>query len=269
MLTVRKNARAGPASRVGLAKVGQAWMTLALAITLMACGSGSGEPDVPLESQEVTVLAAASLAVPFEALADSQPDLAVVYSFGPSSGLVEQLRAGAPADVLATADAETMSAAVDHGVVDSDPAMFAENSLVLAVPNGNPGEVSGLADLERGDLRVVLCEARVPCGRAAVEVLETAEVDAAVDTYATDVSQATALVTLGEADAALIYRTDAEAAGAEIEMIEVPEAANAVNEYYVGVAAETTNRAAAEAVIDQITGVAGREALSQAGFVLP
>jgi molybdenum ABC transporter molybdate-binding protein len=221
----------------------------------------------------VTVLAAASLTESFEELGEQltaeNPGLEVVFSFGPSSGLVEQVLAGAPADVLATADTRTMDEAVAGGAVDGEPEVFARNTLTLVVPADNPGEVNGLADLARSELRIAICEPEVPCGAATERLLTTARVTAAPDTLATDVKEATSLVSLGEADAALVYRTDATAEGDAVETIEVPEATHVINDYLVAVLVDAPNPDGAQVVVDAITGEPGQALLADAGFLEP
>ena len=250
-----------------------------IAVLLASCG-GDGDveapattPTTPSTTGTVTVLAAASLTESFEELGDQlaaeHPDLDVVFSFGPSSGLVEQVLAGAPADVLATADTRTMDEAVAGGAVEGEPEVFARNTLTLVVPTGNPGEVTGLADLARSELRIAICEPEVPCGAAAERLLTAAGVTAAPDTLATDVKEATSLVSLGEADAALVYCTDAAAEGDAVETIEVPEAAEVVNEYPVAVLVDAPNPAGAQVVADSITGEPGQAILANAGFLEP
>jgi molybdenum ABC transporter molybdate-binding protein len=221
----------------------------------------------------VTVLAAASLTDVFEALADElageYPDLEIVFSFGPSSGLVEQVSAGAPADVLATADTGTMDNAVADGAVEGEPVLFARNTLTLAVPAGNPGGISSLTDLAREDLRIALCEPQVPCGAAAERLLDVAGVTAAPDTLENDVRDTAGKVALGEVDAALIYLTDAAAMADDVDTIDIPEADEVVNDYPVAVLSDAANRAGADAFVQALTGEVGRRILGQAGFVLP
>ena len=236
----------------------------------------SAAEETPVEegsSGTVTVLAAASLTESFETLADQlgeeYPDLEIVYSFGPSSGLVEQLLAGAPADLLATADTKTMDNAVAGGVVDGDPVIFARNTLALAVPAGNPGGGTGLADLADPELRIAICEPQVPCGGAAQRLLDAAGVVAAPDTLTTDVKEAASLVALGEADAALIYLTDAAAEGDAVETVDVPEAEQVVNDYPAALLTDAANPDGAQAVLDAITGEPGRTILGEAGFLEP
>lgn len=243
-------------------------------VAVLVASCGGAEPATtasPADAGTVTVLAAASLTDSFEKLgkrlAAEHPGLDIVFSFGPSSGLVEQVLAGAPADVLATADARTMDGAVAGGVVAGEPEVFARNTLTLIVPAGNPGGVTGLADLARPELRVAICEPRVPCGAASERLLTAAGVAAAPDTLAADVKEATSVVSLGEADAALVYRTDAMAEGDAVEILEVHQAAGLVNEYLVAVLADAPNPAGAQLVVDAITGDLGQGILADAGFL--
>jgi molybdate transport system substrate-binding protein len=256
-------------------------VSLAAALfALAACGGGSDldgsgavagtRSDIAVNGT-VRVLAAASLTEAFEEigerLADEYPDLEVVYSFGPSSGLVEQALAGAPADILATADTRTMDRAVDGGAVAGEPTIFARNRLALIVPAGNPGGVTGLADLAREDLRIAVCAPEVPCGAAAKRLLDTAGVTASPDTLATDVKEAASLVALGEADASLVYLTDAAAEDESIESIDVPESEQVVNDYPVAVLAGARNPEGAQLVRDAVTGEPGQQILGEAGFL--
>jgi molybdate transport system substrate-binding protein len=247
-------------------------------LLLAACG-GDTEPEertapatTPVTGT-VTVLAAASLTQAFERLGEQlaaeNPGLEIVFSFGPSSGLVEQALAGAPVDVLATADTRTMDEAVAGGIVEGEPQVFARNTLTLAVPAGNSGGVTGIADLARPDLRIAICEPEVPCGAAARHLLDAAGVTAAPDTLTTDVKEAASLVSLGEVDAALIYRTDAAAEGDAVEIVEVAAASEVVNEYPVAILVDTPNAGGAQVVVDAITGEPGQAILAAAGFLEP
>ena len=162
-----------------------------------------------------------------------------------------------------------MDDAVAGGVVDGDPVVFARNTLALVVPAGNPGGVTGLADLANEELRVAICEPQVPCGGAAQRLLDAAGVVAAPDTLTTDVKEAASLVALGEADAALIYLTDAAAEGDAVETVDVPESGEVVNDYPVAVLADAPNPEGAQAVLDAITGEPGQTILDEAGFLEP
>ena len=236
-------------------------------------GDGAAVTSGSEPSGTLRVLAAASLTETFTALEvelEAQyQDLDVAISFGPSSGLVEQVLAGAQADVLATADSTTMDDAVASGVVAGEPVIFAQNTLALVVPAGNPGNVTGLADLARDELRIALCEPQVPCGAAAAQLLDLAGVDAAPDTLEGSVKGVSGKVALGEVDAALVYRTDAADEPGAIETLSVPEADQVVNDYPAAVLSDSLNPTAAHAFVAALTAPTGRQLLAEAGFGTP
>lgn len=242
---------------------------------VVAGSSGSGENGDAADdgAGQVTVLAAASLTESFEELRSrverNHPGMEIVLSFGPSSGLVEQVLAGARADVLATADVASMRRAERGGALSGSAEIFARNSLVLVVPPGNPGEVHGLADLSRDELRVAICEQKVPCGAATRELAAHAGVDLSPDTLATDVKEALAFVTLGEADVAVVYRTDAIAAGESVDTLDPHVAESVTNDYPVAAIRSAPNPEAAALVVDAITGDPGQAILRSAGFLEP
>lgn len=254
-----------------------------VALLLTACASSSApSPSAPSSDVDVTgdanvtgdvvVFAAASLTEAFTELAGrfeaEHPGTRVVVNLAGSSSLAQQVVAGAPADVLATASEDTMQIVRDEGLAD-EVAVLARNRLEIAVPAGNPGAVTGLADLADADLVVALCAEQVPCGAAAVRVLDEAGVTAAPDTLEEDARATLAKVRLGEVDAALVYRTDVLAAGGQVEGIAVPEAADHANAYPVAVLENAPNRAGAEAFVELALSEAGREVLGAAGFDLP
>ena len=249
----------------------------AVVVVVAGCGGGSGTGAAGAEGDDLggtlTVLAASSLTESFTTLGKrferAHPGTRVQLSFAASSELASQVTAGAPADVFASASPETMRQVVDAGAVEGRPAVFARNRLEVAVPAGNPGDVTGLADLARPELRVALCAPEVPCGAAAEKVFAAADVEPAPDTFEADVKAALTKVTLGEVDAALVYRTDVRAAGLDVEGIEFPEAAEAVNAYPVAVLRDAPNRAAARAFVAQVLSEQGLAILSRAGFERP
>lgn len=220
----------------------------------------------------VTILAAASLTGVFDELAErfaaEHPGVEIVLSYGGSSALAEQILSGAPVDVFAAADESAMATVTDAGLT-VDPVLFATNTLELVVPAGNPGGVAGLGDLADPDLTIALCDPTVPCGSAAVRLLDAAGVVASVDTYEEDVRAAVTKVALGEVDAALVYRTEVIAAGDDVAGIEVPEAAKVVNRYPVSVLVDTRAGDAARAFVDFVLSSTGREVLGDAGFGAP
>lgn len=238
---------------------------------LAGCAAPTPHPGESV-SGTVTIFAAAALSEVFEEMADAfsaeHPDVEVTLSFGGSSGLAAQLLQGAPADVFASANTETMERITDARLAP-DPRAFATNTLVMAVPPGNPGRVAGLADLARPELVVALCAPEVPCGAAAATVFEGAGVTPSVDTYEQDVKAVLTKVVLGEVDAGLVYRTDVLAAGASVEGIEFAEAARAVVIFPIATLSSAPNPAAAEQFTAFVLSDAGQRILREAGFGAP
>ena len=224
-------------------------------------------------SGTLTVFAAASLTDVFGELGDrlmaDHPDLEVQFNFAGSSALATQLTQGAPADVFASANQTQMAVVTDADLQSGDPTVFTENVLEIAVPADNPGNVTGLADFANPELTLAVCAPDVPCGAAAAQVFEAAGVTAAPDTEEEDVRAALTKVQLGEVDAALVYASDVRSAGSDVAGIELPEAADAINEYPICALAEAPNPAAAQAFLDLVLSDEGQEALEVAGFRAP
>jgi len=238
-------------------------------LLLTGCASPAAEPDDGM-SGTVTVLAAASLTETLEELVaeftDRHPGVDVVVSYGGSSALAEQIVAGAPVDVFFSANESTMQRVVDAGLA-VDPEVLLGNVLQIAVPAGNPGGVTGLADFADPALTIALCDPAVPCGSAAVKLFELTGITAAPDTLEEDVKAALAKVALGEVDAALVYATDVIAAGGDVEGIEVPEAVEAINHYPLTLLTEAPNPEAAQALIDFLRTDEALAVFTRAGFL--
>jgi molybdate transport system substrate-binding protein len=232
-----------------------------VALLATACGSGS-TAGAPTAHGPITVFAAASLT---EAFGDLQAGAGVRYSFGGSGALVTQIQQGAPADVVATADVPTMQRLFDAGLVEP-PGTFATNALEILVAPGNPKAVHGLADLAGADLKVVLADDSVPAGKYAAQALQAAGTSVRPVSKETDVKAAVAKVTLGEADATIVYVTDVLAAGAKGQGVPIPPAANVVAEYRIAVVKATGNHDGATAFVDRVLGAAGQDALRRRGF---
>lgn len=252
-------------------------------LVLVGCGraggpgpgdeAGDGPGGAQTVSGRVVVLAASSLTESFTALGArfeaAHPGTTVSFSFAASSQLAAQVEQGAPADVFASASPAVMALVAEGGDVAGRPATFARNTLQLVVPAGNPGRVTGLEDLARTSLVIALCAPQVPCGEAAEAVLAAAGVTPAPDSLEADAKATLGKVLLGEVDAALVYRTDVLAAGDEVEGIDFPEAARAVNDYPIAVLARAPNPVAARAFVDLVRSPVGAEVLQAAGFELP
>ena len=196
---------------------------VAPAAGLAACGDdgGSGSGD----STTITVLAAASLTGTFTDLAhrfeQDHPGVTVKLAFDSSATLAQQALDGAPADVLATADTATMDSAKD--ALTSDPKLFATNSMVLVTPKSNPAGITSFQDLDSGKVTWVACVETAPCGKVAAALLEDNHVTSKPASLEVDVKAVLAKVTSDEADAGLVYATDAVAAGGDVKTVEIPK----------------------------------------------
>ncbi len=246
--------------------------TLLLVLPLAACGDDDedgGSGDSGGDPKELTVLAAASLTDVFETMADdfeADNDAEVTFSFGSSTGLAEQVADGAPGDVLATADQTSMQVAEDAGVT-GDVETFATNVLVIVTPPDNPAGIESLADLEGATW--VRCADDVPCGRVALGVLEASGITAEPASLEEDVRATLDKVVSGEADAGLVYATDAVAAGDSVATIAIPGAEEHLTSYFTTTLEQAENAELAQAWGDYLTSEDGQAALTEAGFGLP
>ncbi|HEX7323482.1 MAG TPA: molybdate ABC transporter substrate-binding protein [Mycobacterium sp.] len=239
----------------------------ALLVTLTGgCSTGRGAPSV-------TVFAAASLKPVFTEIARrfeaDNPGAAVDFNFGGSSDLATQLIEGAAADVFASANTAQMDKVADAGRLAGAPVPFAANTLVIVTAAGNPEHVAAFADLARPGLTVVLCQQPVPCGAAARRLEERTAVHIQPVSEEPDVTDVLTKVTSGQADAGLVYRTDAINAGDHVTAVEFPEAAQAVNTYPVALLNDAAAPALARKFVDLVTGVTGQQMLRAAGFAQP
>jgi len=249
----------------------------ALVLPLLVLAGCRGGDDNPTASGDlngkVVVLAASSLTEPFTALGKAfeaeHQGTTVSFSFAASSELATQIEQGAPADVFASASPATMALVSDAGDTAAEPVTFVRNTLEIAVPAGNPGKVTGLDAFADEGLTIALCAPEVPCGAAADKVFTAAKITPKPDTLESDVKATLAKVTLGEVDAALVYKTDVLAAGDKVEGIDFPEAADAVNDYPIAALADAPNPDAAQAFVDLVMSAGGQKVLSEAGFQLP
>jgi molybdate transport system substrate-binding protein len=265
----------GPRRRV-LAGLG-----VAVALMLAGCGSSSKTPAATPTSGSssaavtgtVTVLAASSLTGTFTQIGKdfeaANPGAKVTFSFGGSSTLAQQINQGAPADVFASASPTNMKQVADAGGVLGQSTTFAKNQLVIAVPKGNPKNIASLADLAKPGIKVAECAAAVPCGAAAKTAITAAGVTITPVTLEQDVKSALSKLTLGEVDAALVYRTDAIAAGDKVQGVEFPESAKAINQYPIAVLKNAPNPTGAKAFEAFVLTDKEIAVLTQAGFQKP
>ena len=190
------------------------------------------------------------------------------FNFGSSATLATQITQGAPGDVFAAASPATMKTVTDAGGAAA-PVDFASNTLQIAVPAGNPGQITGLRDFADESRTIALCAPQVPCGAAAVKVFAAAGITPKPDTLEAEVKAALAKVAADEVDAALVYRTDVISEPTKVQGIDFPEAAQAVNEYPIATLTESTNPDAAQSFVDYVLSSEGQAVLEKAGFAKP
>jgi molybdate transport system substrate-binding protein len=217
-------------------------------VTPRVSASPVAEATFPEDGGDLTVFAAASLTDAFARMkADleaAHPGLTITYNFAGSQALVTQLNEGAAADVLATANNAQMQAAADNGSIAGEPEIFVRNKLVIVTPSDNPAGIELPADLGNDGLRLVLAQAEVPVGRYARESVcqmaqDTADfgegfagrVAANVVSEEEDVRDVLAKVELGEADAGIVYVSDAFIGGDQVNLIEIPDDVNVIASY--------------------------------------
>ncbi len=250
-----------PAPALGLAAA-VAGMLLAGA----GCTPSGGEPG-----RSLTVVAAASLTEPFTRLAstfeEEHPGVDVVTGFDSSATIAAQVSAGAPADVVATADPRTMQLMVDAGSLAGVPVTFARNELVLVVPSGNPAGVAAVADLDRAEVDYVACTDAAPCGALADEVLAAAGVTRPPRSREVDVKAVLTKVVLDEADAGLVYASDAAAADDAVEVVPLPHGTMARTRYLAAPVDGAASPDLAREWLRLLLSPAGRRALTDAGFL--
>jgi molybdate transport system substrate-binding protein len=247
-----------------------------LGLALTSCAdddSPTTETPASMVSGPLMVFAAASLTDAFTELGDAftttNPEVAITFNFAASSQLVTQIGEGAPADVFASADVATMTKLTETGATGSDPVVFTTNIAEIIVEPGNPEGITGLADLARPELIVISCAPEVPCGRYAQQILDNAGVTVEFKSLEENVRAVVSKVTLGEADAGIVYVTDVLAAGDAATGVPIPVDVNVVAEYPIAITAEAPNPDAAQAFVDFVLSEEGQAILASYGFVAP
>lgn len=256
-------------------------MALLLAVVGVGCSAGDGSGK-SVGKGALTVFAAASLSEAFEAMGKrfeaEHPGVEVTFNFAGSQQLAQQLAQGAPGDVFASANAQQMEAVVASGRIGEEaPVTFAHNGLVVALPPGNPAGVTGLGDLARPGVQLALADEAVPAGRYALDFLERADGEAAlgadyrqrvlanVVSYEQNVRTVLTKVALGEADAGIVYVSDA--AAAEVETVAIPEQLNPTASYPIAPLEDAERPELARAFVDFVLAAAGQETLTAFGFL--
>ena len=246
-------------SKVSRRLSGVVALTTVLSVVLVGCGGSSKPPSgAPSSSSpaatgttsaagggQATVLAAASLTKVFPEISSSAK-----YTFGGSGELETDIEQGAPADVFAAASPKQPAALLAKGLVDK-PVEFATNTLVLIVPKSNPAHIKSVYDITKPGVKLVICNATVPCGDYARTAFENLGITTAamknVVSQTTDVTQTIAQVALGQADAGFVYITDAKAADGKVAVVRLPAKAKPGTEDFIAIVKAGHNQAAARA----------------------
>jgi len=216
------------------------------------------------------VFAAASLKPAFTQISQQfktdNPGSGVEFEFAGSSELATQLTQGATADVFASADTAQMDTVAKAGLLAGNPTNFASNTLVIVTTPGNPKKIGSFADLAKPGLAVVICQKPVPCGSATQRVEDSTGVHLNPVSEELSVTDVLNKVTTGQADAALVYVTDAKSAGDKVTTVNFPEAAGAVNVYPIAVLKKAHLPTLAQKFADLVTSDTGQKILAQSGF---
>ena len=235
-------------------------------------GSSSSGSASSSSTGSITVLAAASLTGSFTQLGKqfeaAHKGDTVKFSFGPSSGLAEQITSGAPADVFASAAPANMQQVVRAGDASS-PKDFAKNTAEVAVPPDNPGKVKSVNDLAKKSVKVALCQPQVPCGVVASEVFKNLGIKVKPVTLQPDVKSVLTQVETGNVDAGMVYVTDVQAAGSKVKGVTVPAGDNASTLYPIATINSSKHKSVAQSFVSYVLSPAGQQVLAAAGFQKP
>ncbi|WP_069886961.1 molybdate ABC transporter substrate-binding protein [Streptomyces luteocolor] len=248
-------------------------VTAALLVPLAACGNdddSAGKKDDGGKDVNLTVLAASSLTDVFDtakkAYEKDHPGTELTISPAGSQELAAQVRQGSPADVLVTADTKTMDGLKGE---TGTPTVIAKNRLVIATREGNPDKVENLKDLADPKLKVVLADDTVPVGRYSKQVLDKQHVEVKPVSKEANVRSVLSKVELGEADAGIVYKTDAATAPDKVDAVEIPDEQNAVAEYPAATLKDSKNSDAAAAFVKWLSTPEAQKILRDGGFQKP
>ena len=257
---------------------------LLIALFLVGCSPATTPaPTAAPEARTLNIFAAASLTDAFTEIGKNfeaaNPGVTLTFNFAGSQALRTQIEEGAPADVFASASGREMDTTVaGKFVADGTPRVFLNNKLVLILPADNPAGVTKLEDLAKPGLKLVLAAEEVPVGNYARQSLDLMN-----DSFGTDfkdkvlanvvsnednVKQVVSKVQLGEADAGIVYTSDAVAAP-ELKTVEIPSELNVIAKYPIAPLVKSANADLATSFVDYVLSADGQAVLAKWGFAPP
>lgn len=232
----------------------------------------------------LNVFAAASLTQAFTeigaAFDAAHPGVTTVFNFAGSNQLATQIVEGAPADLFASANAAQMNVAIASSrILTGTQQTFARNRLVIIAPTDNPGGLATVADLALPDLKLIFAAPAVPVGQYSLDFLDKAAAEPAygeafrqaalanIVSHEENVRAVLAKITLGEADAGIVYTSDLAGAEDKVLQIEIPDALNTIAIYPIAALADSANAELAQAFIDAVLSPEGQAILANHGFL--
>lgn len=258
-------------------------VSLLIIAGLLVAGCTTTQQETPGETT-LTVFTAASLTGAFtdigKAFEAENENIKVEFDFDGSQALRTRVEQGANPDIFVSASTKHIKALQDGGFMDNDTVTpFLGNSLALVVPVDNPANITGLADLANPGVKLVIGTKDVPFGDYTRQMLEKMAADpeygeayrdavmANVITEETAVSNVMPKLILGEADAAIVYKSDVLKGDRDkLKRLDIPSEYNVMATYPLGILAESSHRAEAESFIAFVRGPDGSAILEEYGF---
>jgi molybdate transport system substrate-binding protein len=246
--------------------------TVAVAVTALF-GAGASEATPTMPKGTIIVSAASSLTDVFPVIGAAfqkrYPGTTVKFNFGGSPALVEQINAGAPVDVLATASEPTMWKAVAAKLV-GQPLLFAKNTMAIAMPPGNPAGVTSLQSLQSPAVKTAVCAPAVPCGAATKALFALNNVVVKPVTQELDVRAVLGKVMADEVDAGIVYVTDVRAVGSKVTSVQIPAGQNVTTTYPIARVTAAPNPVGAAAFVSYVRFSLSAQGILRAyGFAKP
>jgi molybdate transport system substrate-binding protein len=268
--------RRGPGRRIGTVT----GVSVAVGALVLAGCSSSTTSSPPAGSSAsgklsgtLVVFAATSLTDAFDKIGaqfeKAHPGVTVKFNYNGSSSLATSITQGAPADVFASAAPANMDTVTKAGDASGTPQTFTSNTGEIMVESGNPHKIKSVKDLANPKIKVVVCAPAVPCGAVAQAIFKNAGVTVKPVSEEQNVGGVITKVTLGEADAGIVYVTDVKANESKAEGVPIPADQNDVTEYPIVEVKGAPNASAAKAFISYVLGPDGQQVLASFGFMPP